>query len=111
MDLKSSLVNYEKVIGVEIDTDKIVESIKILKTSGVPYEFRTTLVPGLHSLEDISVMAKEISGADKWFLQKFKSDTDLVDGEFKERSSFTDKEMKEMLQTAQKDVPNCKIRD
>lgn len=111
MDLKSSLANYEKVIGVEIDTNKIVESIKILKTSGVPYEFRTTLVPGLHSLEDISVMAKEISGADKWFLQKFKSDTDLVDGEFKERSSFTDKEMKEMLQTAQKDVPNCKIRD
>jgi len=111
MDLKSSLVNYEKVVGTKIDISKIVESVKILKSSGLPYEFRSTLVPGLHDQEDILAMSQEIAGAEKWFLQKFKSDTDLVDKEFKEKTSFTDFEMKEMLQVAQKYVPNCKIRD
>lgn len=111
MDLKSSLVNYEKVVGTKVDISSIVESIKMLKTSGVPYEFRTTLVPGLHTAEDILAMSQEIAGAKNWFLQKFKSDTDLVNSDFKERSSFTDFEMKEMLQLAQKHVPNCKIRD
>ncbi len=111
MDLKGPLNDYEKVVGVKIDTSKIAESIEILKTSGVPYEFRSTLVPGLHDTSAISQMAKDISGADKWFLQKFKSDTDLVDMEFREQRSFTDLEMQELCEIAKKEVPNCKIRD
>ena len=103
--------DYEKVVGVNIDTSKITESIEILKTSGVPYEFRSTLVPGLHEANDILQMSKDISGAEKWFLQKFKSDTDLVDMEFREQRSFTDLEMQELCEIAKKEVPNCKIRD
>ena len=111
MDLKSSLSNYEKAVGVKTDIVKIIESIKLLKESAVPYEFRSTLVPGLHTADDILAMSQVIAGADKWFLQKFKSDTNLVDSKFRGQRSFTDLEMKKFLRIAQKYVPNCKIRD
>jgi len=40
--------------------------------SGLPYEFRTTIAPGLLNKDDIGKMGELIRGAAKWFLQKFK---------------------------------------
>src|SRR5512135_2551299 len=51
MDVKTSLDNY-RLLGVE-DTKSIVRSIEMLKTGKIPYEFRTTVVPGLITAEDV----------------------------------------------------------
>lgn len=111
MDIKGPLSKYEEIIGLNIDIEKIKKSIKILMKNKVPYEFRTTLVPDLHKLEDISKMSEEISGAKKWFLQKFKSDINLVNNNFKNKSFFSDSEMNQMLELARKKVKNCQIRE
>jgi pyruvate formate lyase activating enzyme len=110
MDLKAPLTEYEKVVGVKIDISKIKESIKIIINSGVPYEFRTTVVPGLIVLDDIKVMGEAIKGAGKWYLQKFKSDTDLVNSTYRGKSAFADKEMTEMAKIGQKYVNLCEWR-
>ena len=111
MDIKAPLDDYEKVVGLPIEKNEIIKSIKIIKSSKLPYEFRSTLVPGLHDKNDILKMSKELAGSKKWFLQKFKSDTDLVNDSFGGKASFTDKDMLEFLDIAQKNVPSCQIRE
>jgi pyruvate formate lyase activating enzyme len=97
MDIKAPLAKYEAVVGVPVDFNKIKKSVTIIKTSGLPYEFRTTIVPGLLEKKDIAIMGKElIVGAEKWYLQKFKSDTELVNSQWRNQKSFTSKDMEEM---------------
>lgn len=110
MDIKASPKNYDLVTGVSPEMDKIKKSIKIIMTSRLPYEFRTTLVPELHSKKDIKEIANLIKGAEKWFLQPFKSDTKLVNDTFEGAVSFTDKEMEEMCQIAKNYVKQCNLR-
>lgn len=110
MDIKGPLEKYSQVVSVPVNLDNIQESIKILKESGVPYEFRSTLVPGLHTLEDIAKMGEMIQGADKWYLQFFKSDTPLVDRELEAKEKFTHAEMTAMAEEGKKYVGLCEVR-
>src|SRR5690554_5488754 len=49
MDIKGPLDKYECIIDNKINTDKIIKSISLIKNSKVDYEFRTTVVPGIHN--------------------------------------------------------------
>ena len=73
MDIKNSEDKYPLTAGVKsIDMDKIKKSIKLLKESGITYEFRTTLVKEFHnSLDDIKGIGELIKGARIIYLQKF----------------------------------------
>jgi len=110
MDLKAPAEKYERVVGAKIDFSNIQKSVKIIMESGLPYEFRTTIVPGLHEKADIEKMGEIIKGAEKWYLQKFKSDIDLVDLNYKGGVSFTDKEMEEMAEIGRRFVKACEWR-
>jgi pyruvate formate lyase activating enzyme len=71
MDIKAPFADYAKATGMKVNLDEIKKSINIIKNSGIDYEFRTTVVPGIHTREDILQMAREISPAKKYFLQNF----------------------------------------
>lgn len=48
MDIKNSFEKYAETAGLLLlDTERIRQSISIIKTSGLPHQFRTTVVPGL----------------------------------------------------------------
>jgi pyruvate formate lyase activating enzyme len=68
---------YQKATGVKVDLKNIKKSIEIIKKSGIDYEFRTTVVPGIHSREDIVQIAKEIGPARAYFLQNFRPEKTL----------------------------------
>lgn len=110
MDLKAPLEKYEAVIGVKTDINKIKESIDLLINGNVPYEFRSTLVPGLVNEDDILEMSKDIEGANLWYLQKFKSDIRLVNGDFENKESFADKEMEYFSNIGGKFTKKCLFR-
>ncbi len=79
MDVKSSKENYSQCVGIKnYDISKISESIEILKNSPVDYEFRTTVVKGLHTDSDIEGIGEWIKGAKRHFLQGFKDSGDLI---------------------------------
>jgi pyruvate formate lyase activating enzyme len=110
MDLKAPLNNYEKVVGVKVSCQNLEKSVKIIINSGLPHEFRTTVVPGLHELSDFEVMGQNIKGAAAWYLQKFKSDTPLVDRDWESRKPFSRKEMEQMAEIGRHYVKICQVR-
>ncbi len=71
MDIKAPLDKYSTITNTNINTDKILESINIIKNSGVDYEFRTTVVKSQLSFEDFKEIGKLIKGARRYYLQKF----------------------------------------
>ncbi len=109
MDLKVPLNRYQEIAGTEGDAEKIKESIEITKGSGIEYEFRTTLVPGVHKEEDVSVMAETIKGAESYFLQNFLPEKTLEEG-FLGRKPFTRKELESFKKAAEPFVKKCKTR-
>lgn len=72
MDIKNSPKGYDTASGVKSDIERIRLSIDMIMGSGIDYEFRTTVVPGIHTLADFDEIAKWISGAKKYFLQEYR---------------------------------------
>ena len=71
MDIKASRANYAKAVGTDLDLSAIENSVELLMSGTVPYEFRTTVVKGIHTEEDFEDIAQWISGAKQYFLQPF----------------------------------------
>jgi pyruvate formate lyase activating enzyme len=86
MDIKSSPENYHKAIAMQFDMNKIKKSVTMIMESGVPYEFRTTVVPGIHLESDFLKIAKWIKGANMYYLQEYR-DSVVIDEEFKIKNS------------------------
>lgn len=107
MDVKSSRENYAKVAGVPVDIAKIERSITLLKTSGVAHEFRTTVVKGLHTVEDIAAIAAWMGPDEPYFLQGFVDSGDILT---QGCDAFGKEEMHEMLRAARKFNPLCQLR-
>ena len=109
MDLKNTLERYAETVGVpDFDTSKILESIDIIRNSGVEYEFRTTVVSPLHRPEDFGKLAKLVEGSPRYFLQSFVDSGDLVAGDG--MKELTKEELSEALANAKSIIPQAKIR-
>lgn len=63
MDIKYPLDRYEVVSGRKIDINLYRASIEIIRTRLPEYEFRTTVIKGVHTPEDIEHITLAISGA------------------------------------------------
>jgi len=80
MDIKSSLNNYEKVCGdIKLDLERIKLSVELIRNSGVDYEFKTTVVPGLHTVDEFKEVAKWLAGSRKYILQKYEDNGKILD--------------------------------
>ncbi|MCK9446062.1 anaerobic ribonucleoside-triphosphate reductase activating protein [bacterium] len=92
MDIKAPLIKekYEQACGISFDISKIKESISIIKNSGIDYEFRTTVVFGIHNEEDIINIANEIAPADKYFVQRFRGEKGTINKKFESTIPFPD---------------------
>ena len=72
MDIKNNFEDYSTITGVKNpNVENIKVSLDILKTSGVSYELRTTLVENFHKEENIIKMSQELAGENILYLQKF----------------------------------------
>lgn len=79
MDLKNSREKYAQTVGVPgFDPAPIDESIRLLRQSGVEYEFRTTVVQELHTAQDIRAIGAWVKGAPKYYLQQFVDSGNLI---------------------------------
>ena len=78
MDIKNAPDRYGLACGKEIDINVIKESVSFLLSNPVDYEFRTTLVKELHSIEAIEEIGNWIQGAQKYYLQMFEENDNVM---------------------------------
>ncbi len=73
MDVKAPLepFSYSRSTGLAVNLGPILESIEILKRGKVEYEFRMTVVPGLHREEDIRTLGDHLRAGKRFTLQNF----------------------------------------
>ena len=78
MDIKNSKEKYAMTCGLEsVDITPVEESVRVLLSGNIDYEFRTTVVKEFHTAADFQAIASWIAGAKAYYLQSF-TDRDTV---------------------------------
>jgi pyruvate formate lyase activating enzyme len=114
MDVKAPFTEekYSKASGVSKSAflAKIEQTTQTLLEGGIDYEFRTTLVPTLHTKSDIREICEKIKGCKKYVLQNFRADVETIDPSFQKLKPFLNAEIESFFHAAKKLVPNTKLR-
>lgn len=106
MDVKNSLNKYNFTIGKPAEF-KVREVVDYIMNCGVSYEFRTTLVNGFHSEQDIIAISEMLKGANNYYLQKFVDSGNCIQNGL----THIEKSIAENFQAlAQKNIPNTHLR-
>jgi pyruvate formate lyase activating enzyme len=71
MDIKNQPKRYDMATAVKTDMERVRLSVDLIMNSRIPYEFRTTAVPGIHREEDFLEIARWIKGARSYWLQRY----------------------------------------
>jgi pyruvate formate lyase activating enzyme len=115
MDIKAPLTEEKYSVATGVKSKKLLENVKesiqLLMKSDIYYEFRTTVVPTIHTLDDIRQICHSLKGCRKYVLQKFDVSIGqtLLDPKFISKS-LSEEEMQKFLVTAQEVIPNTKRR-
>ena len=111
MDIKAPLNpdQYSEVAGVDVDIEKISDSIDFLLSVDGEVEFRTTVCPAFLDEEAIIEIAKRIRGARHYFLQGFRP-INCLNQEMLEIKPYPLSYMEKILKSVREYVPNSFIR-
>ncbi len=108
MDLKNTPENYAETCGViKINSEKIRESIRIIKNSGVPHEFRTTVVREFHQAKDLADLNQWEIGDSTLILQTFRDGPTVMKPGL---HSYSEEEMLTLAKEAKKTIPGLRLR-
>lgn len=73
MDLKDSWERYQGVANIatqkEVLLEKCKETFGLIRASGIPYEWRTTVLPGVHTEESFVAIARNLCPGERYYLQ------------------------------------------
>lgn len=109
MDIKNAPEEYARTIGLEsFDIAPVERSKEMLLSGETDYEFRTTVVKGIHTKESLIGAAKWIEGAKEYYLQQFKDSGNLIlpDG----LSAYDEKQMHALADAVRDYVPTVEVR-
>lgn len=110
MDIKSSCERYSEAAGVQVNLSRIQESIDLIRSSGLPYEFRTTVVPRLHSKDDLLSIGEWLKGSDTYVIQQFRSDFGVLDPSYKMEPSYPKDKLREFAKLLRPYFKNVVLR-
>lgn len=124
MDIKNAPELYAKTCGIPeqfFQISRIDESIRLLLTSHIPFEFRTTVVKELHTEENMNAIGLWLSGLSRqhiasgtpdfpYFLQEFKTGDALVCQDAARYHAPTLDAMKQYEALLRSYLPNVSLR-
>ena len=111
--------------------DKICASVELLKNGTIPYEFRTTVVKGIHTPEEFEAIGQWLEGCRAYYLQAYRENENILaycendrasdiaqtsvgDGARQQKdlqlSDFTKEEMENFADIARKYIPKVELR-
>lgn len=116
MDIKSDQAHYALTVGMVDEKGAalpsfcladIEASMDIIKTSGIPYEFRTTVVRELHNREIFKNMAEWLDGSNAYYLQNYEESEQVLCSGF---SSFSKEELEDIVPIFEGHIKTVGIR-
>jgi len=112
VDIKNCREKYAMTCGLPESAaegllENIQETIDLLKSGSVDFEFRTTVVKELHTAEDIESMGRWMAGDHRFFLQGFVDSGDILRPGL---SACSAEEMTAFLDILRRFVPNAQLR-
>ena len=109
MDIKASPDGYHVAAGLScVAVDRIDKTRALLMSGRVPFEFRTTVVNGIHNDEEIRKIAEWIAGDEEYYLQQYRESGEIID-----RTGLTspdETQMRHYADIVRAFVPNVQIR-
>ena len=107
MDIKASLQRYAQVVGREVDLGALQRSVDLIISSGVDYEFRTTVIPYHLDNDAFRSIRTLCAGAKRFVLQEFRTG-DLINPAYNamERQNTLERYQDELRET----IPEVTIR-
>ncbi len=108
MDIKAPLEKYPKITKSKVDTNKIKDSIGIIKKMN-NYEFRTTIVPDLKK-KDIIKIAELINGARAYYIQQF-IPNNCLNKNYCKKNPYDNEFLNDLKEEIRHSFEICEIRD
>lgn len=110
MDLKCSQDKY-KIMGANREKfKKIKKSLEILKSSNIKFEMRTTVVPGIHNINEIKNMLPLLLDIKKFVIQNFVP-SNSIDPSYDKKQGFASEKLHKFKTIASKAVKKIEIRN
>lgn len=103
MDVKAPLHRYAELAGVHVNQEAIEETMRILKSSSIMYEFRSVLIKGFHTESDVHSMIRLVDGAKRYRFLKFRPGNTLCPA-FSLFHPFSSQEMNDFITLANERV-------
>jgi len=109
MDIKNQPKKYDATTGVKGDIARIKLSVELITRGKIPYEFRTTVVPGLHNEKDFLEIAKWIGGAQNYYLQEYREQT-ILDKKLKQKTKNKKIDLEKIKKMIEKNFGKVGVR-
>lgn len=110
MDIKTVKEKYPIIFNEQLDIKSIEESAQFLKTGKIDFEFRSTILPQIHSKEDLINIAKWIGGPNvKYYLQNFRPEK-TIDPDFENLEPYKEEYLKEIAKEISPYFKFCDLR-
>ncbi|QQS59331.1 anaerobic ribonucleoside-triphosphate reductase activating protein [Candidatus Peregrinibacteria bacterium] len=111
MDIKaSSEEKYSAFTGVKVNFQNITVSRDLLLSSGVPHEFRTTMVREFHDENEFQNILSFLRGVDRYFLQNFRREGSCLNSEWEAMHGFSREELLKKKLLAEQFVKQVELR-
>ncbi len=109
VDIKNAPYAYGETIGRDdFDVKCIEKTLDVLRQSGVDFECRTTMMREFHNEERLLDIAHWIEPCDRYFLQSFSDEHEVLGGE--ELTAFSKEESQQLLEAVRLILPNAALR-
>lgn len=109
MDIKAPPEDYACLAGVKVDPSLIRRSLAAILQSGIPHEFRTTVISSRLSDDDILSIAREIRGAERYILQKYQAGH-ILEESYDKETGLSDEDFQRIKTRIGKTVKQIRMR-
>lgn len=105
MDIKATPEKYNDITDTDVHYENIQKSKKLIQSSSIEYEFRTTVIKGFHTPKMLESIFKSCQNCKKYTIQNYRNGKTL-NPVWRQYNGFSAEELEDMKKTAQKYISN-----
>lgn len=108
MDIKTSWKKYSQATGVPVNVDRLIDSVNLIKQSGVEHEFRTTCVPYIVDEKDIEEISSMIDTSGLYTLQQYQP-LNTLSKDYRQIIPYSRAALMDFMEIARRHTSPCRL--